>query len=186
MANIAHTRGIFSGGIILTIASGFWSLLALSFWPSRPVWTIPAAVAVTLLLLLVCIQRLWSTRGIRDPQDPVAEAKGKRDGIWFGIIFGIEGALIGLSCAWLGNHGHGDWVPIAIALIVGVHFLPLAKLFEVPVYYWTGALSTLGVLACLLIHDFPLRVLGVGLVMAVVLWLTVAYLLARTRVPVQS
>lgn len=182
MANIAHTRGIFSGGIILTLFGGFWSILALVFWPPHPSWAVPLAVVVIILLLLLCIQRLWATRGIRNAHDPVAAAKAKRSGMWFGIIFGIEGGLIALSCALLGRHGQNAWIPIVIALIVGVHFLPLAKVFDVSVYYWTGALSTLGVLACLLIGDFTMRVLCVGLVMAAVLWLTVAYLLMNTRV----
>lgn len=182
MANLAHTRGIFFGGIILTIFGGFWSMIALSFLQPRPVWGIPAASAVTLALLAWGIQRLWSTRGIKSTDDPVAAAKGKRDGMWFGIIFGIEGALIGLSCALLGSHGLSAWIPFAIAVIVALHFLPLAKLFEVPVYYWLGALSTLGVLACLLIGDITMRSIYIGFLMAAVLWLTVTYLLVRTRV----
>ncbi|GAA3623073.1 hypothetical protein ACG5V6_22255 [Streptomyces chitinivorans] len=32
------------------------------------------------------------------------------------------------------------WIPGAIAVVVGVHFLPLAPLFGMPVYRWTGAL----------------------------------------------
>jgi hypothetical protein len=182
MGNIAHTRGIFFGGIILTIFGGFWSVIALSFVQPRPIWGIPAAVAVTLVLLLWCIQRLWLTRGMESADDPVAAAKGKRDGMWFGIIFGMEGALIGLSCALLGSHGLGGWIPFAIAVIVGLHFLPLAKLFAVPIYYWTGALSTLGALGCLLIGDLTMRSICIGFVMALVLWLTVSYLLVRTRV----
>jgi hypothetical protein len=182
MVNIAHTRGIFFGGIILTMFGGFWSIIALSFLHPRPKWGIPAAAAVTAILVLLCIQRLWSIRGIPSANDPVATAKGKRAGKWFGIIFGIEGALIGLSCALLGNHGLDDWIPIAIALIVAVHFFPLAKLFEVPLYYWLGALSTLGVLACLLIGDPATRAICVGFLMAGLLWLTVSYLLARVRV----
>ena len=67
------------------------------------------------------------------------------------------------------------------AIIVGVHFLPLAYLFEVPLYYWTGVLSVLGVLGCLLIQDVYTRLLWVGLVMAAVLWLTVVLLLLQTR-----
>jgi hypothetical protein len=182
MANIAHTRGIFFGGIILTLFGGFWSILALSFRPQHPTWAIPLAIAIGLALLLVCVRQLWATRKIRSVEDPVAAAKGKRDGLWFAIIFGIEGTLIGVSCGILGSRGLDNWIPIAIAIIVGLHFLPLARLFEVPLYYWTGALSTLGVLACLLISDFAVRDFCVGMVMAAVLWLTVAYLLARTRI----
>ncbi|WP_143688494.1 hypothetical protein [Streptomyces barkulensis] len=32
------------------------------------------------------------------------------------------------------------WIPGAIAVVVGAHFLPLAPLFGMPVYRWTGGL----------------------------------------------
>jgi hypothetical protein len=116
-----------------------------------------------------------------DSTDPAAAAKGKRAGILFGIIFGLEGGLIALSSALLARSGHGDWIPVAAGMIVGLHFLPLAHVFEMPLYYGTGALSVLGILGCLLIHEVGLRLLGVALVMAGVLWLTTLLLLIRTR-----
>ena len=100
----------------------------------------------------------------------------------FGIIFGIEGALIALAAILLGQHGLGLWIPFAAALIVGIHFLPLARVFDMPLYYWTGFASVVGVLGCLFIHDVYVRVLAVGLVMAAVLWLSVIVLLVQTRI----
>lgn len=73
------------------------------------------------------------------------------------------------------------WIPIAVAIIVGVHFLPLAHVFDVSLCYWTGALCVLGVLGCLLVPDVNTRLLWVGFVMAGVLWLSVAVLLLQTR-----
>ena len=73
------------------------------------------------------------------------------------------------------------WVPIAVAVIVALHFLPLARVFEVPLYYWTGALCVLGVLGCSLIRDAGTRLLCAGLIMAAVLWLTALLLLLKAR-----
>ena len=101
--------------------------------------------------------------------------------MWFGIIFGAEGLLIWLCVMLLQHLGLSVWIPIAVALIVGVHFLPLAHVFEVPLYYWTGALSTLGVIACLLIPDMDKRVLSAALGMAAVLWATALMLLVRAH-----
>jgi hypothetical protein len=117
-----------------------------------------------------------------DRHDPAAAAKGKRAGILFGIIFGVEAALIALSSVLLARSGLGDWIPVAVGLIVGVHFLPLAYVFEVPLYYWTGALTVFGILGCLFIHAVGVRLLCVGLVMAGVLWLTAVLLLIRNAV----
>jgi hypothetical protein len=94
-----------------------------------------------------------------------SQRQRKRVGILFGIIFGVETGLIALCSTLLARRGLGLWIPIAIAIIVGVHFLPPARVFEVQLYYWTGSLSVLGVLGCLLISDLGTRLLCVGLVM---------------------
>jgi hypothetical protein len=62
---------------------------------------------------------------------------------------------------------------------VGLHFLPLARVFGVGLYYWTGGLATLGALGGALIADAGVRDLFVGLMMAGVLWGTVGILLMR-------
>ena len=177
----ARLRGIVGGAAILTLFGGFWCIMALAFWAARPAWAIPAAIATALVLLIFCIFRWTATAKMAHAHDSAAAAKGKRAGILFGIIFGIEGALCGLSSALLGSSGHGDWIPLAIAIIVALHFLPLAHIFEAVLYYWTGALALLGVLGCLFIHPAGLRFLSVGLVMAGVLWGTAFLLLVQTR-----
>ncbi len=181
MLTKARMRGIVGGAAILALFGGFWCIAALVFWPARPAWGIPAASAATFALLVVCVLRLRASGKLPDSHDPAAAAKGKRAGILFGIIFGIEGGLIALGSVLLVGSGHGDWIPVVAGLIVGVHFLPLAYIFEVPLYYWTGALTIFGILGCLFIHAAGPRLLCVGLVMAGVLWLTVLLLLMQTR-----
>jgi hypothetical protein len=174
-------RGTVAGAVILTIFGGLWCIIALANWTARPGWSIAAGAVATIVLLVLCVARLVASRKIPSVDDPVAASKGKRMGMLFGIIFGIEAGLIAIFSTLLASHRLAFWIPIAIAIIVAVHFLPLAHVFEVPLYYWTGGLSLLGVLGCLLIHDLGRRVLCVGLVMAAVLWLTVLLLLLQTR-----
>jgi hypothetical protein len=169
------------GAVILALFAAFWSIAALANWAARPSWTIPAAILATIALLTMSASRIWATRGIESLDDPIAEARGKRAGMWFGIIFSVEGVLIFL-CAMVLAHVHLElWIPIGIALIVGVHFIPLARVFEVPLYYGTGVLCVLGVLACALIGDTGLRLLAAGLTMAAVLWASVVFILCQTR-----
>jgi len=181
MLTKARMRGIVGGAAILTLFGGLWCIVALIFWRERPQWAIPVASAATFVLLALCILRLAASARMPDGHDPAAAAKGKRAGILFGIVFGIEGGLIALSSVLLARAGAGDWIPVVTGLIVGVHFLPLAYVLEMPLYYWTGALSVFGVLACLFIHAVGVRLLCVGLVMAGVLWLTVLLLLVQMR-----
>jgi len=181
MLTKARMRGIIGGATILALFGSFWCFVSLASWAARPNWAIPLASVVITLLLCGCGVRLSQSATLPSGHDPIAKAKAKRDSKWFGIIFGVEGGLIALVCALLGRSGLGDWIPFAVALIVGVHFLPLAQVFEVPLYFWTGALSVIGVLACLLIHPTSLQVLCVGLVMAAVLWSTTAFLVIRIK-----
>jgi hypothetical protein len=181
MLTKARMRGIIGGAAILTLFGGLWFILTLVFQPARSAWTIPAASVTTFVLLVVCVLRWAASANMPDSHDPAATAKGKRAGMIFGIIFGLEGGLIALVSVLLGRSSLGDWIPVAVALIVGVHFIPLAYVFEMPVYYWTGGLSILGILGCLLIHGVGPRLLCVGMVMGTALWSTTLLLLVRTR-----
>jgi len=134
----------------------------------------------TVVLLGLCVWRLAALRGISSANNPATASKGKRTGILFGIIFGAECALIAFCAMLLGHLGLGIWIPIAVAIVVGLHFIPLARVFEVSLYYWTGVLSVLGMIACSLISDAGTRLLSAGLVMAAVLWCTALLLVLRT------
>ncbi len=181
MSTVAHARGVIAGAAILTLFGAVWCILALALWHAHPIWSIPAGIVVAIVLITLCLQRLISWRKIPSIDDPIAAAKGKRAGMWFGIIFTAEGLLIGLAAGLLNHLGLGDWIPIAAAVIIGLHFLPLARLFEVPLYYWTGALSLLGMIASSLIPDSGTRTLCASLIMAAILWLTAALLLVKTH-----
>ena len=181
MSTVAHVRGSIAGAAILTLFGSAWCIMALALWPAHPVWSIPAASVATIVLVVLCIVRITALRHIPSIHDPVATAKGKRAGIVFGIIFGAEGGMIWLGAMLLARLGLSVWIPIEVAIIVGLHFIPLARVFEVPLYYWTGVLSVLGILGCSLIRDPGTRLLSAGLTMAAVLWLTAVLLLVRAR-----
>ena len=52
----------------------------------------------------------------------------------------VEWASYSLAGFFLWRWGRFDLMPQAIDLIVGLHFLPLGKLFRAPIYYGTGAI----------------------------------------------
>jgi hypothetical protein len=184
MSSLAHVRGCVAGAAILTLFGSAWCIIALAYWAARPGWSIPAGLVATIGLLVLCMVRLVALRNIPSIDDPAAAAKGKRAGMFFGIIFGAECGLIALCAALLARAGLSSWIPIAVAVIVGLHFIPLARVFDVPLYYWTGSLCVLGMLACSMVRDAATRLLWAGLVMAAVLWLTAVVLLQQAR-PVQ-
>lgn len=66
-------------------------------------------------------------------------------------------------------------IPAAISLVVGVHFVPLARIFDQPEYRWTGlglcVVGVVGLLALAPTDDATARnTVGIGA--AVVLWAT--------------
>ena len=181
MSNVAHVRGSVAGAAILTFFGSAWCIIALALWPAHPVWSIPAGFVATIVLFALCVMRLMALRNTPATDNPAAAAKGKRAGMLFGIIFGTESGLIWLCATLLAHLGLSIWIPFAVAVIVGLHFIPLARVFEVPLYYWTGMLSVLGMLGCSLIRDAGTRLLCAGLVMAAVLWLTAVLLLLQAK-----
>jgi hypothetical protein len=75
------------------------------------------------------------------------EAEGKKKGMWFGIIFGAEGFFIFLAVNLVNYLGHPVLTIPAIALVVGLHFYPMAWLFERKIDYWLATWAT-GVAVC--------------------------------------
>ena len=66
---------------------------------------------------------------------------------------------------------HDDALQVsAVAAIVGVHMLPLAWLFRVPLYGWMGIAMTGWTCVCLLIADRGISVVATGLGMGAILW----------------
>jgi hypothetical protein len=98
---VAHIRGLVGGAVILTLFGSFWCIIVLAGWRARPGWSIPAGSVVTITLLALCVMGLIASRNIPSIDDPAAAAKGKRAGMLFGIIFGLEGGLIALCSTLL-------------------------------------------------------------------------------------
>ena len=64
---------------------------------------------------------------------------------------GIEWALCCGAAFWLARVGQYPLIPECLGVIIGLHFLPLGKMFRSPIYYATGAAMVLGSLASLTI-----------------------------------
>jgi hypothetical protein len=175
----AQIRGMAIGAAILTLFGLAWSLAALLNWPAHPTWSIVLALALAAALVAASAKRALHPGG-RPAIDPEkAAADGRRSGMWFGIIFTLEGVFIAIAAILLSAHHLADWIPAATACIVGLHFLPLARLFRVPLYYATGILSVAAAAATFAIHDPLAQVVFLGLAMAAILWLTSTVILVQ-------
>lgn len=141
-------------------------------------WLIIVAVFVGILLLSGGISLLVASKQLSQPAESDTH-RWKRVWIWFGIIFTVEGLAIGAASAICTATNHFNLLFPIMAIIVGVHFIPLAPLFRVKTHYITGTLLTLLAMATLLFipenttlggHPVIAWWLVVGFGSALILW----------------
>jgi hypothetical protein len=101
------------------------------------------------------------------------KAEGKKMGIWYGIIFGAEGIIIPIVCGALIYFRQTSLVLPAIALVVGLHFYPMAKVFGRTIDYYLATWTSIVAIAAIILtlnNTLPrpaiLTLLGIGVAIA--------------------
>ena len=169
------------GAMVLTGAGFGWLMSGLSAAGDIPLFLLLAVLGAAALLL----GGGWAARrlapGIAEP--PWTPRVGR--GFW--LAFGAETAAISLivAVALLLHCPH--WIPPFVALAVGLHFFPLATLFQRPLYYVTGAALCLVCLGTIFFMppQWGMRhmqgwQLSAGLGAGVVLWLSALAMLIQS------
>ena len=156
--------------VFLAGFAAFWWVGGFLF-AHKPLPLALTGVAVSAGVLLAAYLR-------RKPALPVEPAERRRRGRILGWSACLEGVAIGIVCRLLIDNALMDYLFPAVALIVGLHFLPMAKLLPLPIYYLSAALLILVAGAGMLI-DPGLRPMAVGAASAVSLWLTCLLLMFR-------
>lgn len=185
----ALIQGYMSGALILTFFGALWALLTLSALMSQPrMFLIIIVVIVTAMLSYAAIMILRAAQQLPQSVSPDARAQGITLFKWFPLIVVIEFVAIALASRLLIQANRDELIPLIIALIVGIHFLPLATIFHVPAYYLTGTIMIMLAGGALIALFFNVTLGGiyawsvvVGLGNAVILWLTALYLLSVGR-----
>jgi hypothetical protein len=130
-----------AGGSLWLIAAGtgfvIWASATVHSGIATALLAIVSASAITLILfgiaLIVGVSRL--------PHGPVDDpSRRSRLLRGFGITFAAEAAGCALVATICSSTHHWKLIVPLILVVVGLHFLPLARLFEVPRYYLLGAL----------------------------------------------
>ncbi|WP_447764700.1 hypothetical protein [Sphingopyxis panaciterrae] len=157
--------------IAIWVLSGFAALWGLAGILSLQ-WS-PALVAIPFALsalFVIAARRLPATAG----------GGPSSSRLWRLILTWdlVELAAIILVVHLLVRFGVGWATTPAIAIIVGLHFIPLARAIPFSGYYWTAAgVTAAGVIALFLPPPLHIAVATFG--SAVALWLTTAVLLVR-------
>lgn len=177
-------KGMAIGSLFMTLFGAFWMVLALN--AASWVWLVACVAVPGSLLLLRALGLLHASRQLREhsgPETPEEAALRRRIGRRFSFIFLAEAGAILIAVNLLAHFGLAPWIVFAIAMIVALHFLPLASLFHFHLYYWTGGVE---IALCLLIAALMRAHLEsadalFGLTMGLSLWITVVVVMASAR-----
>ncbi|SIQ03667.1 hypothetical protein SAMN05878482_101150 [Peribacillus simplex] len=175
-------RGSGIGVIFMAVFGTLWAstgIMGLQGWGFPYVEL--AAIFVGIIMVIEGISLIHASQKMSNQVSEDGARRLKRIGFLFNMVFIAEGLLIGIAIIICNLINQTDLIPGVIAIIVGIHFLPLASLFQIKVYYATGVLLCLLALITLLIvpdtvmfweHQIlaPLSLLGFGC--ALILWST--------------
>jgi hypothetical protein len=170
------------GAVVVALFALLWALVAASGLPSgvaAPVRVVAALASGAALGLVIA-----GSRGRR--QAPSPERVRRQPEGWHrrvGVVNLLEAVAIALTVVVCVAADVPQLVPPVVSLVVGVHFVPLARLFDQPEYRLTAAGLVGGAvlgLAGLAIGPEASRVL-VGSVAAGTLWATSLWLSVPRR-----
>lgn len=172
----AALRGFATGTIFMAFFGTLWASIGVGGLAGRAApWPLVAALLIGVTLLAGGIA-LWRGAGrLRDEPLAGGDAVGRQ----FGLVFALEGVAIAIASVACNATGHFALFFPIMAIIVGVHFLPLARLFDVAPYYAVGVLlCLLGIVGLVAVpvettlagHAIMARWLVVGGGCAAILW----------------
>ncbi len=163
-------------------------------WAGSTLGALDLAVAVPVLVagVAVCAVLMTGARRLRSAATalPASVPSGVDLGkvrSRFALVVAGESAAIAVAINVLVRSGHPQWIPAAICAAVGLHFVPLARLFRVRVFDAT-AVALCGVATTTMIMGVAggpvlLWRLLPGFGAALALWATSARLLFTARTP---
>lgn len=166
-------RGPLAQGIFTMVVFGLgWALVAAVGLTSSGPGRIAAGAVAVVLAVLVAVLALRS-RASPSARRGRSSADPGRDFVRVNIA---QTVLILVAVFGFARAGHPLLIAPATALVVGLHFLPLARIFGIPLYLVTGAVLVLiagigFVLVTTDVSDSAVLV-AVGLPAAVTLWCT--------------
>jgi hypothetical protein len=127
-------------GTLWLITAASASVLYAIIATTRARMPLIAVLVITGTLLAVSI--CYVMKATKLPGVPPS-MQGRRIRQQFALIVVLEGVAIALVSTGCSLTGHFSWLVPLVLIIVGIHFMPLAKLFGVPRY------MTLGWLFCI-------------------------------------
>jgi len=174
--------GMTVGAAIMFVFGMVWLFFGLYKGRPSPGWLRMALLLAGIMLAAWIGVTIHRFRHVSERATPITAeqvATGRHIGRRFGWITAMEGAAIILSVVILNAVRRPEFILSLIAVIVGLHFFPLASLFGSPIFYGTGILGCATGVKGFFISETKLRTSIVGLSFGLLLWLTSTVVLAQ-------
>jgi hypothetical protein len=173
----ARLKGRMRAALICGTFGAVWMIQALYFGNNNVPACLAAVSALSAIFIVWPIVRLRSLRHL-----PISAADktfwpSVARPYWTLVI--IEWLLCAIAINGLLYIHRYRLMPEALGIIIGLHFLPLARIFKAPIYYATGAIMVLGALSVLLLPVGPFRNLAACSVNGLTLWATASIILLQ-------
>jgi hypothetical protein len=121
-------------------------------------------------LIAWAILRVRATRNLPSSAAELDHWSTIRKFYWLDV--GLEWVLIGVAVLALAQAGRFDLIPQALGVIVGLHYLPLGKIFRAQQFYWTGGVMVAAAIGSLLIRRGNIRNIVGCAAVGLILWVT--------------
>jgi MFS family permease len=178
--------GLSNGVLVFAIAGAFWFGMALgpvAFAIGVVPWLAVLAVMLGGAAALVrAALRLRRRSGFRTSDLRRTDPETRRIITGFRIVGLLEATLVAAAVLLCRRFGRLDLVWPAIGVAVSLHFLPLARLLNVPAYYVTALAGALVSLAALVGPFGPSRLLWLGAGMSAVMWISAIHVVYRADI----
>jgi hypothetical protein len=173
----AWLKGRVVGALICGTFGGVWMFQAIFFGGIATPLSLTLVSLVTVVAIAWPVMRLRSFRGYRSTAADRERWAAVKVPYW--VNSAIEWTLCSVAAFWLARIGRYAFIPECLGVIIGLHFLPLGKMFRSPVYYLTGVVMVVGSLAALMLQAENIRNIAAFGLNGLVLWGTATVILRR-------
>jgi hypothetical protein len=141
-------QNLAQSAVMLAVFTVFWP--PFSFWGfGLSVYSVLLCAAFTGAAVCIFIGALKAGRAIKALPDEEVSAADRRAEKRWNVIFILQSCSIGVAGAALGILGEYAYVPLAAALIVGLHYIPIGLLYRTKIHAAVAALTVLTGVFCI-------------------------------------
>ena len=167
-------KSIGGGLLLMALFTMVWAGIASGGLTGAGHWIVLAVFGlISISFIIYGIKMFILSKYFNAPSNEKDKAEGKRLSIWYGVIFGAEGIIIPIVAGVLVYFQKGNFIIPAIAMIVGLHFYPMASIFKRTIDYYLATWTCIVALSAIIatIYDIApeatiFTFLGVGVAVA--------------------